>query len=303
VNPCREVAVMFKKGVITDEISQDFEAAVQLAIKYHLEGLEIRSVWEKGPHELEKEDVDRILRILKGTGLEVPAISAPFFKCDIDDPDEYKAHIEILEKSIKLAYRLGARYIRGFTFWKKGNFAENLDKILSRFDVPLRILEREGFILVLESDPSVFASNAAQLVKVIRRIGSKHVRALWDPGNDIYDPEGEIPYPNGYELIKPYMVHMHLKDARKTDDGKIIGVPVGQGQVDYKGQFRRLLEDGYDGYVILETHYRPKHDISEELLALPKGSAFSYLGREGKEACLIGWKKILDDIGQVWECR
>ena len=41
---------MFKKGVITDEISQDMGQAVELASKYGLDGVEIRSVWEKSPH-------------------------------------------------------------------------------------------------------------------------------------------------------------------------------------------------------------------------------------------------------------
>ena len=49
---------MFKKGVITDEISQDFKTAVDLALKYGLNGIEIRSVWEKGPHELQNAPIE-----------------------------------------------------------------------------------------------------------------------------------------------------------------------------------------------------------------------------------------------------
>lgn len=287
---------MFKKGVITDEISQDFQTAVELAARYRLDAVEIRSVWEKGPHELEKGDIERIKSMAKSAGLTVPAISAPFFKCDIDDPNAIKSHIAILRKSIRLAQALDAGLIRGFTFWSKGSFEENLDKIVSRFEEPLKILEREDMTLALEFDPNVFAANADKLVKVIRKIDSPRVRALWDPGNDIYEPEGETPYPDGYEIIKPYMVHMHLKDARRLEDGKVDGMPIGEGQVDYRGQFRRLLEDGYTGCVMLETHYRPKHGISEELLALPKGSAFSYLGYEATEECLIKWNALLDDV-------
>lgn len=287
---------MFKKGVITDEISQDFQVAAELAMKYNLDALEIRSVWEKGPHELNEEDIDKIDKIARNSGLIIPAISSPFFKCDIDNTDEIKTHMNILEKSINLAQKVGAKYIRGFTFWSKGGFKENLDKIVSKFEEPLKILEREDMTLVLEFDPSVFATNAAKLAKVICGIGSERVKGLWDPGNDIYEPDGEVPYPDGYEIIKPYMVHMHLKDAVKLPDGKVAGVPIGEGQVDYRGHFKRLIEDGYDGYIMLETHYRPRHDISEELLALPKGSAFSYMGYEATEECLIKWNRLLETI-------
>ena len=52
----------------------------------------------------------------------------------------------------------------------------------------------------------------------------------------------------------------------------------------------------HEGYVMLETHYRPKHDISEELMALPKGSAFSYMGYEATEECLIKWNELLSSL-------
>lgn len=284
---------MFKKGVITDEISQDFNEAVELALKYNLDGVEIRSVWEKGPHELDSVDINKIKEILAKTNLQVCGISAPFFKCDIDNEEEIKEHLEILKKSIKLGQELGTNLIRGFTFWDNGNFEENLDKIISKFEEPLEILEREKAILVLEFDPSVYATNAKKLVKVIDKINSPYVKALWDPGNDIYDPEGEEPYPTGYEIIKNHMIHMHLKDAKKLDDGSVVATPIGEGEVKYKEHFERIINEGYSGYVVLETHYRPKHELSEELLALPKGSAFSHLGYEATEESLINWDKIL----------
>lgn len=287
---------MFKKGVITDEISQDLKTAVELSTRYKLDGIEIRSIWEKGPHELDSNDVKNIKSILSDTDMVVCGISSPFYKCDIDNEAEIKANMEILKKCIDLAHNLDTKFVRGFTFWAKGSFEENLNKIVSRFEEPLKLLEKEDITLVLEFDPSVYATNAKKLVKVIEAVNSPYVKGLWDPGNDIYEPDGEKPYPDGYEIIKPHMVHMHLKDAKKLPDGKVIGTPIGEGEVDYKGHFRELIQSGYDGFVVLETHYRPKHDISEELLALPKGSSFSYLGYEATEECLVKWFDLLEKL-------
>lgn len=287
---------MFKKGVITDEISQEFKVAVELAQKYKLDGVEIRSIWDKGPQELEKKDISNIKSIMSDTDMVVCGISAPFFKCDIDSKEEVVGSIEILKRCINLAQTLDTKFVRGFTFWDKGNFDGNLNKIISKFEKPLELLEKENITLLLEFDPSVYAKNAQNLVKVLKGINSPYVKGLWDPGNDIYDPEDEVPFPDGYSIIKPYMVHMHLKDVRKLPSGKVIGTPIGEGQVDYIGQFRELIKDGYEGFVVLETHYRPKHDIGETLLALPKGSAFSYLGYEATEECLIKWEGLLNQL-------
>lgn len=285
---------MFKRGVITDEISQDFKVSIGLALKYKLDGVEVRSVWEKGPHELDNKDIKELKAIVDGSGLEVCGISSPFFKCHLDDPQEIEAHIEILKKSINLAQSLGTTLVRGFTFWNRGNFDLEYDKILANFEVPLKILENEKITLVLESEENVYASTARKTRKVIESINSPYVKGLWDPGNDIFSSDREIPYPDGYEIIKPYMAHMHLKDARRMPDGSVVAVPVGEGDVDYKAHFRRLISDGYEGYVVLETHYRPRQGLSENLLALPKGSAFSYLGFEATEECLIKWDALLN---------
>lgn len=287
---------MFKKGVITDEISQDFRTAADLALKYRLDGVEIRSVWEKGPHELDRNDISSIKKILADSGLRVCGISSPFFKCDIDNQTEIEHHIEILKRCIGLAHDLETGLVRGFTFWDKGGFDTDLKKIACRFEEPLKIIEKENVTLVLEFDPNVYATNAGKLKRVIEELNSPFVKALWDPGNDIYDPDGEIPYPDGYETIKPYMVHMHMKDAKRLSDNKVISMPIGEGDVDYRAHFDELIKSGYDGYVVLETHYRPKHDIGEELFALPKGSAFSYLGYEATEECLIKWENLLSTL-------
>ena len=69
---------MFKKGVITDEISQDLEAAAKLAAEYGLTGLELRTVWNKGVHQLTDEELDKVLEIAGSYKMEVPAISSPF---------------------------------------------------------------------------------------------------------------------------------------------------------------------------------------------------------------------------------
>ncbi len=48
---------MFLIAVITDEILQGFAVAAALVKEFGGAELEIRSVWEKGPHEFEADDL------------------------------------------------------------------------------------------------------------------------------------------------------------------------------------------------------------------------------------------------------
>lgn len=73
----------------------------------------------------------------------------------------------------------------------------------------------------------------------------------WDPGNAY--AAGERPFPDGYDLLdKKRLWHMHLKDAEGKGE---VWRPIGGGKIDYLGQFRAILKDGFTGTMSLETHY------------------------------------------------
>lgn len=290
---------MFKKGVITDEISQDLEYAAKMAAEFGLSGLELRSVWNKGVHELTEEEIAKAIQIARSYNLEIPAISSPFFKCNLDSPEEIEQHYEILAKTISAAKKLGAKIIRGFAFWRKGpDFDELLPQIVEKFQKPIAMLKEAGMTLALENEPSTYNCNAVRTVQLIEALNSPQVKAVWDAGNDIYSlDEPEQPFPQGYNIIKDHMIHMHMKDAvYNTETGKVEGVAIGTGQTDWRGQLKALLDDGYAGYLCLETHYRPKGKLSEEQLNRPGGADFSNLGDIASRECLENWFAIMKEI-------
>jgi len=71
---------MFKIGVIGDEVSQDFQTVVDVSKEFNLDSIEIRSVWDKAPQELTKNDIDQMKRILDKTSLQIIGVASPFFK-------------------------------------------------------------------------------------------------------------------------------------------------------------------------------------------------------------------------------
>ncbi len=287
---------VFRRAVVTDEVSQEPGVAIRLALKFHLDGLEIRSLWNKGPHELTPAEVRTLRTMIGDAGLAVCAVATPCFKCSLDNLDEVRAHLDILRRCQHLCAELEAPIGRIFTFWRHedGIWDERAAAIADRLVEAAEIAQAGGLRLGVENEPSVWGSNAARVADLLRRAAHPALGAIWDPCNDVYDPEGERPFPDGYVAVRSRIVHVHLKDARKDpQSGAIAATALGDGDIPFPAIFSRLTEDGYSGFVSLETHYRIGGPLSDEVMRLPRGAAFSAGGEEASKLCLQRWAGIL----------
>ena len=91
---------MFKLGIITDEVSQDFEEALNFSWENGLECVELRSAWEKNPFQYDDNDFKKIAELLKKYNMPLLCISSPFFKCSYNNLKTREEHIERLKKLI-----------------------------------------------------------------------------------------------------------------------------------------------------------------------------------------------------------
>ncbi len=140
---------------------------------------------------------------------------------------------------------------------------------------------------------------AAEAERLYKDLASDRVRAIWDPANEVYAADGELPFPDAFERMKPYIIHVHIKDAVKDPEaeGGARCVPVGDGgYIDYPGQFQALIDMGYEGACSLETHWRPSAELDEELLNRPGGAAFSAGGEEASRICFEKILAIIDTL-------
>lgn len=289
---------MFKLAVFTDEISQDLDIAIGVAKKYKVEGLEIRSINNKGPHNFTKEEIKVIKSKIQDAGLKVCSIASPFFKCDINNDKECNEHLDILKNCIDLAHTLGTNIVRGFTFWRTGDTDRYFDKIVDKFPKVIDIVKKGKIILGIENEAATFIGSGKYLARFLKEINSEVIKAIWDPANEVHDlTYGESPYPTGYNWVKDRIVHVHIKDAVKVgESGKPESVPVGEGDINYWGQLKALKEDGYNGYISLETHWRKKAKLTEEQVNKPGGSSYSAFAKESSEYCLENIHKIISSI-------
>ncbi len=129
-----KVKCPFRLSVITDEITQDFDKACNIAAnEFGLEWVEVRDLWKKNSLALDSNEIAETKRILKKYNLRVTDIASPLFKVDWEGAprskfspqrDEFKAgwtfgqQGEVLDRSISLAKALDTERVRGFDFWR-----------------------------------------------------------------------------------------------------------------------------------------------------------------------------------------
>jgi len=284
-----------KLAVFTDEVSQDLERAVKLATRFGLEGVEIRSVWSKPVQHLNDDEVSRIRATLDTHNLRVCAIASPVFKCELEDEAAYRDHLDFLRSCCRIAKAFDTNIIRLFTFWKRGPSGPVWERIKKQFRPAVPVAEDAGMILGVENEASTYVATAAEARRFVTEIGSPAVRVVWDPCNEVYAEEGITPFPDAYRLVEPWIVHVHVKDGRRDPASKEAHVvPIGEGIVDWKGQFRELLVSKYAGYLSLETHWRPQA-LTEEQMNRPGGGAFSEAGEYASTVCMENLLEILGE--------
>jgi sugar phosphate isomerase/epimerase len=118
------------------------------------------------------------------------------------------------------------------------------------------VCAKSNVILLLENEMACNTGTGEEAAAVLAAIPNKNFMLNWDPGNAGTFP-GNVPYPNGYDLLpKERIGHCHCKDVKREAGGKYEWEPVGGGIIDWVGQFRALEHQGYHYAVSLETHWR-----------------------------------------------
>jgi L-ribulose-5-phosphate 3-epimerase len=262
----------FRVAVISDEITQDFGRACEVASQeFGMEWIELREMWNKNLLRLDAKEVAEARRILEKYKLRVTDIASPLFKVDWPGAppskyspkrDQFHADFtfeqqgEVLERSIELAKAFGTDRVRFFDFWRLEDPKPYRAAINEKLLEAANKAGEKDMILVLENELACNTATGAESAAVLGAVKSPYLLLNWDPGNAA--THGEKPYPDGYELLpKERIGHCHCKDAAQKADGNgYEWAAMGRGSIDWTGQFRALKKDGYRLAVSLETHWR-----------------------------------------------
>lgn len=264
-------------GIITDEVHADFATACDHVAAWGVPLIEIRNVDGKNAVLLEDDEVARAEAMVRRHGLKVSGIASPVFKSPLDErasgasadftvagAETVEAQLRLLERACTLAKRFDTRLVRVFTFLRVPWSDAVIDDVAKHMVRAAAIAAEHDVVLAVENEPACVVGTGDELGRFFARLDAvlpealrPHVGALWDPGNALAIGE-DRPYPDGYRALPAgRLVHVHLKDLGAEAASFGTFVPLGQGRIDYEGQFQALENDGYTGSVVLEPHYAP----------------------------------------------
>jgi len=268
---------MMPLAAITDEFSPDLDAALQAMSSVGMTGAELRLIGGKNIVEMTDEELDRLRLIVEGRGMRVISIASPVLKCVLPDAPPIDARFQqdvfgssytiedqprLARRALEAATRTGARIVRVFSYWRTVDPTQCFDRVAAALRALAVQAAERNIVIGIENEPACNIATGAETARMLAAVDHPNLQAIWDPANALV--AGEEPYPSGYRALPAKrIVHVHAKDCVVTDHTPAWG-PVGEMALDWPGQLTALAEDGYDGWVSLETHWRgPNNDKME----------------------------------------
>ncbi|MFD4660388.1 sugar phosphate isomerase/epimerase family protein [Kitasatospora sp. NPDC058444] len=283
-----------KLAVINDELSQDIHAAAARTARLGFGGLEIRSAGEVPPHLMDDAQLSAVRDAVAAHGLEVVGFDPPALKCALPRTDTEIAQVrELVVDSVRRAELLGAPFVRIFTFYREGDPDPRGAAAAAR--EVLDGVPSDRVPLIVETGQRTNSPTMRHTLDFLDALGDDRLGVLWDPGNSVFSGWDPAPFPEDYQAGRERIRHVHVKDP----DGRNAYVRLGDGDLPWPAILATLAEDGYQGWLSLETHWRIGRVLTPEQRDEPWGEEFTAGGFEASSECMRLLREMAAGIEQT----
>ena len=244
---------MIHLSAFADEVSPDLDVQITTLQREGIRYLDLRGVWNINVLDLSDTQISQVKHMLDAHGIGVAAIGSPIGKTAIDSP--FDATMQQLARAISVAQALGTPFIRIFSFYPpthaqgaSASIDAHRDEIMRRLRLMIERARSANVILLHENEKDIYGDTIARCVDLMQSCADEHFRVVFDPANFIQCTQ--IPYPDAYEALRPWLAYVHVKDA--LPNGNVVAA--GEGAARWPDLLQRLRADGYSGFLTLEPH-------------------------------------------------
>ncbi len=245
---------MARLSAFADEVTEDFRAQVEYLAKEKVGFIEPRFVSRKNIMDLNRSELDEARKLIRDHGLKVSAIGSPIGKVKLDEP--FGPHLDKFKHAVDLALFFETPFIRMFSYYapEGKDIDDYRDQVLERMAAKVEVAQDAGVTMVHENEAHIYGHTAQNCVDLVETVGSDKLRLAYDPANFVWGEKIVNSVEVCWPVMKPYVVHVHIKDWKLGS--KDIGSIPGEGD----GQIRELLAElaavNYDGCLTMEPHLK-----------------------------------------------
>jgi len=242
---------MAKLSAFADEVTDDFFGQVRFLASENIPCIEPRFINGKNIMDLSRAELAEARKMICDFGLEVSAIGSAIGKVRLDEP--FEEHLDKFKHAVDLANYFETRFIRLFSYYapQGGNIDDYREEVLDRLGRQADLIRDVDVVMVHENEADIYGHSAENCADLAKTLDSAKFRLAYDPANFVWGEKMKDPLESCWPLMKPYVVHIHIKDWELgADTGSIPGE--GDGQI--KELLAELAKADYEGCLTLEPH-------------------------------------------------
>lgn len=239
----------FILSAFADEIADDLKTQMDVLENHGIHYIEMRNVNGKCIVNYSLDEVKLIKEELDKKNFKISAIGSPIGKIKITD--DFEPHLELFKHTLKVAKILDTKYIRMFSFFipQGEDSSKYRDEVLRRLKMFIEAAKGSGITLLHENEKEIYGDTAERCLDILLSMNCDYFKAIFDPANFVQCDVKT--FPEGFNLLKKYVVYYHIKDAVYSDH-HVEPAGLGDGQV--RDILKELNDSDFEGFLSIEPH-------------------------------------------------
>ena len=197
------------------------------------------------------DQFQEIAQMMSDTGIRAASLGT-YLRCN--QPED-------VERMMVVSKILGAKSLRVNSLSYDGSrpYPELFEECVGHFGRIQQLAKQYGVKAVMETHPGNITTSATASFQIASNFSPDFIGVIHDAGNMV--GEGYEHYQMVFEMLGPYLAHVHIKNGRWTAEPgeppfdqiwKNESAPMRDGCVDFEFLIRSLNAVGYDGWLSFE---------------------------------------------------